>query len=145
LRSYVNPPEAITLKLTPDGALAPIVVVPNRMLRPLLVERVVEEAEKFFPGRAPAPVIRLSVKGTFEPKLATDALASGTLVRLTPTLIRKRITVDSTNLRDEFSSPPLSSASVLSLNQIGTLSGRHLAQFVSAIDTSEPSTETFSK
>jgi hypothetical protein len=93
LRSYVNPPEAITLKLT---ALAPIVVVPNRKLRPLLVERVVEEAEKFFPGRAPAPVIRLEsgdasyirradyqpVKGTFEPKLATDALASGTTLRL---------------------------------------------------------------
>jgi hypothetical protein len=35
--------------------------------------------------------------------------------------------------------------SPFSLNQIGTLSRRHLAQFVSAIDTSGPRTETFSK
>ena len=59
LRSYVNPPPAITLKFTPDGEPESIVVVPNRKLRPLLVERVIDEAETHFPGRAPAPVIRL--------------------------------------------------------------------------------------
>jgi hypothetical protein len=59
LRSFINPPKAITLKLEEDGTDTPIVVVPNRRLRPILVERVLDEAEKYFPGRAPAPVLRL--------------------------------------------------------------------------------------
>jgi hypothetical protein len=58
LRAYVDPPEQITLRLACVGS-AEQIVVPNRKLRPVLIQRVQLEAEKHFPGRAPTPVLRL--------------------------------------------------------------------------------------